>query len=338
MKTATLNAAIKPFVHALGYNTADTFEVFPEYSILNSDAVDLAILRDGDPIMFVEAKRASQNLNSKHWKQLFQYFNATNVRYGILTNGLEFQFYTDLVKPNLMDDEPFLVIELLNLDAAKVAVLEGFTKGSWDPVASMRRWLVRGALAQEMHSPSDALIRVIAARMHSGAISKEAIAEYRPLVRQAWRDLGNLEVASRPLENKNKTEGVAKVLAPSQESKIESENEPPPSRGFAPIYGYYDGKRFEAELRLDSVRSGIFIASKAVRFQGELMPASHATYRAIASIKPDYSDADWKREKINSWTFWHVVDPLDGSERILRLVAGWKHNRDDELYERILSS
>ena len=48
---ATINASVMPFVRALGYDTQDLSEVYPEYAILNMDAVDLAVLRDGVPVI-----------------------------------------------------------------------------------------------------------------------------------------------------------------------------------------------------------------------------------------------------------------------------------------------
>ncbi|MCE2472174.1 MAG: type I restriction enzyme HsdR N-terminal domain-containing protein, partial [Anaerolineae bacterium] len=94
--------SVLPFVDALGYDTKKPAEVRRQYPILNMDAVDFAILRDGEPIMFLEAKKADENLNAKHWKQLFQYFNADKARIGILTNGVDYRFYSDIVKPNIM--------------------------------------------------------------------------------------------------------------------------------------------------------------------------------------------------------------------------------------------
>ena len=83
--------------------------------------------------MFLEAKKAGANLNAQHWKQLFEYFNADKAHIGILTNGAEFRFYTDSVKQNIMDEEPFLTIDILKLDASQINVLEGISKSRFAP-------------------------------------------------------------------------------------------------------------------------------------------------------------------------------------------------------------
>ncbi len=336
-ETATVHVSVLPFIRALGYNTQDLSEVYPEYSILSMDAVDYAVLRDGEPIMFLEAKKAGEKLSNKHWKQLFEYFNADKARIGILTNGNEYRFYTDSVKQNIMDNEPSLTINLVNLDKVAVAQLDGFTKARFHPEHSLRKVKISNLLARELQRPSDEFVRYFAKQIHSGAIWKTVIEAYRPLVKQAWWDLVDREIASR-LQRHEGIEEVPAEIAHDPEIKKPDPSVPPGDSNYIPIYGYRDGHRFKAELSLHSVRKGIFLASKAVRYKGEIMRASDAVWNAIRSVDESFDSETWNTEKINSWRFWHVVDPLDGSEREMRLVAGWKHNRDEALYRRILSN
>ncbi|MCY4466073.1 MAG: type I restriction enzyme HsdR N-terminal domain-containing protein [Chloroflexi bacterium] len=336
---ATILVSVQPFIRALGYDTQNLAEVRPEYTAdaktTGGEKVDYAILREGEPVVFIEAKAASISLNESHWKQLHNYYNARDARCGILTNGLEFRFYTDLKKSNIMDKQPFLTIDMLDLDHRSVAALEYFTKSHFDTkriLAYAQRQEIHKLLRQEMENPSDSLVDHFARSLHHGRMSANDRQRYRGLLREAWRELIDMDIASR-LQRHDEVDEVATAPDDARE-----EPSPPVASGeYIPIYGYYEGHRFEAELRLESVRTGIYIKSKAVRYQGELMPASHATWLAICSVRGEYHSEDWKREKMNSWEFWHVVDPLDGSERILRLVAGWKTNRDDALYQRILS-
>ncbi len=314
----TEQVSIEPFIDALGYDTKNPAEVRKQYPILNWDAVDFAVLRDGAPIIVLEGKKASEKLSHKHWKQLFEYFNADKARIGILTNGIAYRFYTDMDKSNIMDKEPFLEIDLLDLDKQTVEILEGFTKAQFDPIKSIRFMKISARVERILSYPNDWLIENVIYNIHEGRKTKRVFEEYRPLVKQAIDDY----VARR------KTKPKPPLPPPP----------PPPPDGYIPIYGYRDGHRFEAELSLDSVRKGIFLASKAVRYKGELMRASDAVWRAIRSVDETFDSETWNKEKINSWEFWHVVDPLDGNQRILRLVAGWKDNRDEALYKRILSS
>ena len=340
-EAATKLVSINPFIRSLGYNITNLTEVQPEYSAdakaTGGDKVDYAIMRNGKPIILIEAKTANIDLNENHWKQLHHYFVALDAEFGILTNGIAYQFYTDQNKQHVMDKAPFLTLDMLKLDAQIVNVLEGFSKTRFDPQRTVRKLKIFSLVEKEYKQPSDEFVKYFAKQIHSGALYQKHIKEFAPIVRQAWWDLVDKEIASR-LQRHEAIEEDPAELPP--ETKIQKPTPPVASDDSKciPIYGYYDEHKFEAELRLDSVRKGIFISSKAVRYNGEFMTSGDATWHAIRSVNSSFDSEDWDKEKINSWEFWHVVDPLDGSERILRLVAGRKQNRDEALFQRILSS
>ena len=103
---ATKNAFILPFINALGYDIFNPLEVIPEFiadiGVKKGEKVDYAILRNGVPIILVECKHWKENLDI-HNTQLILYFNATKAKFAILTNGINYRFYTDLEDPNKMD-------------------------------------------------------------------------------------------------------------------------------------------------------------------------------------------------------------------------------------------
>src|SRR5690606_41968349 len=96
---ATKTALILSFVAILGYDVFDPFEVNPEFiadiGIKKGEKVDYAILKDGAPIILIECKHYTEDLNP-HNSQLFRYFHTTSAKFGLLTNGMEYRFYTDL--------------------------------------------------------------------------------------------------------------------------------------------------------------------------------------------------------------------------------------------------
>ena len=53
--------------------------------------------------ILIEAKASLGQLKIEHASQLFRYFSVTNARLAVLTNGVVWQFYTDLDAPNRMD-------------------------------------------------------------------------------------------------------------------------------------------------------------------------------------------------------------------------------------------
>src|ERR1700741_2550924 len=108
---ATKNAFIMPFLQALGYDVFNPMEVVPEFisdiGLKKGEKIDYAIMKDGSPCILVECKHVTQNLNI-HDGQLLRYFHVSKAKFGLLTNGVIYRFYTDLVEPNKMDEKPFL--------------------------------------------------------------------------------------------------------------------------------------------------------------------------------------------------------------------------------------
>lgn len=174
---ATKNSLVMPFISALGYDIHDPQEVIPEFNVdveVKQEAVDYAILKDGKSIILVECKRASDSLNNKkHLSQLIGYYNVTEARFGILTNGVEYRFYTDLSKTNLMDRSPFLTINMLALTDEHVSDICLFAKAAFDERAIWKLVYKREVeekalkaisknIAREFASPSRDLVRIFA--------------------------------------------------------------------------------------------------------------------------------------------------------------------------------
>lgn len=113
----TKQALILPLLDILGFNAydpskvrAEHFSDFPGAKI--SERVDYALFCNTVPVMFIEAKAHHQPLTN-HCPQLSRYFNATpEVSIAAITNGQEWRFFTDLVHKNVMDEKPFLTMDL----------------------------------------------------------------------------------------------------------------------------------------------------------------------------------------------------------------------------------
>ena len=127
---------VLPLLNALGYDIHDPTEVDPEFAadvgVKKGEKVDYAIYHDGIPIILLECKPAKSTLKSSDVSQLFRYFTATNARFGILTNGILYRFYSDLDAPNKMDTEPFLEFNLFDFAPRDTENLKWFAKGSFD--------------------------------------------------------------------------------------------------------------------------------------------------------------------------------------------------------------
>lgn len=123
---------ILPFFKVLGYNMLAPDEVIAEYSCdfgtKKGEKVDFAIMKEGDPIILIEAKHCDKVLDERFASQLSRYFNQTDVKLGILTNGIQYWFYSDFDKVNIMDSEPFYKFDILNFTEEDIAKLHNFTK------------------------------------------------------------------------------------------------------------------------------------------------------------------------------------------------------------------
>jgi hypothetical protein len=169
---ATKNAMIMPFIQALGYNVFDPLEVTPELvadvGTKKGEKVDYAILSDGNPIMLFECKKSGAELSINHAGQLFRYFHVTAARFGVLTNGLTYQFFTDLELPNKMDEKPFFEFNILDFKERDVDELKKFAKSLFDvdsilTTANDLKYTraIQNRLAEWMVTPSEEFVRLL---------------------------------------------------------------------------------------------------------------------------------------------------------------------------------
>ena len=187
---ATKTALVMPFInHVLGYNVFDPAEVVPEFiadvGTKKGEKVDYAIFRDGDPIMLFECKHYGVDLGKEPASQLYRYFSVAKARFGVLTDGVIYRFYSDIDEQNKTDARPFLEINMLDVDAIDVDELKRFTKTSFhlDQILSTAKDLkytreVLRLLTAEWTDPSEAFVRHFAAQVYEGVKTKTVIEQF----------------------------------------------------------------------------------------------------------------------------------------------------------------
>ncbi len=180
---ATKNAIIMPFINrVLGYDVFDPEEVIPEYvcdiGTKKGEKIDYAIVRDGQVQILVEAKSVGAPLTLSNAGQLIRYFHVSSARIGVLTNGQYWDFYTDLDKPNIMDERPFLHLDLFDIDPYILPELAKLYKKSFDLdsvlLAAEELKYVSGfkrQIATEFGSPSEEFVRLLATRCYDGTLT-----------------------------------------------------------------------------------------------------------------------------------------------------------------------
>lgn len=205
----TKQALIVPFFQMMGFDVFNPLEFRAEYSAdfgkKKGEKVDYALFKDNEPIMFIEAKSVNENLNN-HDAQLCRYFNSTtNMKLGILTNGVEYRFFTDLNANNVMDETPFLKIDILNLKDADVENLNNLRKENFDKdsLITYAEELVytstlNDSLRKLFSNPSDDFIRFIVKDFSETRITSNVIDRFRPLVKKAISN-AVLEIVSKGL-------------------------------------------------------------------------------------------------------------------------------------------
>ena len=192
---ATKMSLIVPFFAMLGYDVFNPEEFVPEYTadvgIKKGEKVDYAIVQDGQPVILIEAKWCGENLN-KHGSQLFRYFGTTKAKFGVLTNGLIYRFFTDLDNPNKMDDIPFLEIDILNPKEAKIAELKKFHKSNFnlDEIFSTASELkysneFKTIISSELQNPSDEFTKYFLNKTYSGRQTQSVIEKFKPILKKS---------------------------------------------------------------------------------------------------------------------------------------------------------
>lgn len=188
-----------PFISTiLGYDVFDPLEVVPEYTadvgVKKGEKVDYAIVRDGEVQILIECKASLGQLKIEHASQLFRYFSVTNARLAVLTNGVVWQFYTDLDAPNRMDAKPFLVLDLLDIDETLLPELQKLSKESFDLhsiISAAEELKYVGALKREIagqfRDPSDEWIKFFTSRVYEGAFTQRVREQFTSLVGKASR-------------------------------------------------------------------------------------------------------------------------------------------------------
>ena len=196
---ATKTSIVLPFFQLLGYDVFNPFEFVPEYTAdtgtKKGEKVDYAIIKNSDPIIIIEVKAINSDLSTKHINQLFRYFTVTKARFGILTNGLIYKFYSDLEEPNKMDLSPFFEINILDLKDASIAELKKFQKDCFDMkgilnTASELKYtsLLKSAIIEQFNDPSEQFVRALIKNIYSGVKTQAVIDRFKDLVVMAMND------------------------------------------------------------------------------------------------------------------------------------------------------
>lgn len=291
---ATKQALVLPMLDALGYDIWSPAEVCPEYDADfairkagQKEKVDIAVFLAGLPRIYIETKPIDDALDG-HEGQLSRYFNATrSVTLGVLTNGLEWRFFTDTGDPNVMDAQPF---HIARLDAADqgIDVIVRFCKQVFSPeairdyatellyTAQMAAFL-RQELDLKDREPSEYFLRWVlkAEQMYAGVVNANVLDRFRPIAKDALTRVIR-EIVRRSI-NAMEQEAAQPVTVPAaqlQQTEAPAPKISPPFKAAEPLSEQEAGEAdrpgietTERELRAFEIVKGQFERSALVATQ-----------------------------------------------------------------------
>ncbi len=204
---STKHAFVLPFINILGYDTFNPTEVVPEFTadlgLKKGEKVDYAIFQDDIPILIVECKNWKESLDN-HNSQLFRYFHTTKTRFALLTNGIQYRFYTDLEQVNKMDEKPFLDFDITKIKDNEILEISKFHKSNFDinkivNNASSLKYTkeIKKCIAEQLTTPTHDFVKLFANKVYSGRLTEKVMEEFTDLVHKAFNQTVSEKVNDR---------------------------------------------------------------------------------------------------------------------------------------------
>ncbi|WP_056949798.1 type I restriction endonuclease [Lacticaseibacillus nasuensis] len=232
---ATKSSLIQPFFQAFGYDVFNPLEFIPEYTadvgIKKGEKVDYAIVIAGKLQLLVECKAINEDLNN-HDSQLFRYFGTTDAKFGILSNGDEYRFFTDLDNQNKMDSEPFLTVHLSTLRDSQINELFRFTKDNFDEesISSSASQLkysnqFRDYLTHQIKSVNEDFVRFILSNVFHERATQANLELFTPIIQSGFNQAIQEEVSDKLSSALNTSVSTNSSTTPTSNETTQSEED-----------------------------------------------------------------------------------------------------------------
>ncbi len=231
---ATKQSLVGPLFTLLGYDLTDPRECIPEYRVdfgpnRSIKPIDWAFLQSSHPIFFVEAKEVGKKL-ANYDEQLADYFaKAPEARLGILTNGVQWRFFTDVVNPNIMDKEPFVKWDVLADEQPPFDFLTLLQKSQFNtPLIRTfaERKRAQNLLVSELNrllEPASEFVRLAIANIETRRLNDKVIEDWKPVLANAISEWARQRTLTAVLDNPTRAD--PKTSAESGVGKVETTQE-----------------------------------------------------------------------------------------------------------------
>jgi predicted type IV restriction endonuclease len=307
---STKQFLILPLLSGLGYEVYNPKEVTPEFTAdfhKNKEKVDYAIYINGTPKIFIEAKSITTKIN-KNAPQLSRYFSTfPSVRLGVLTNGLEYHFFTDLSNANIMDSKPFFIFNIETYNDEDFNNLIKFSKNLYDyeSIKILAESLIyhqsfKNVIKEIFESPNDDFIKFVIKERFNFKVTQQFINNARPLIQKCIQE-AIAEIISEKLDNYIPEQGILEAAA----NDVLTEE---------------DKKIYYTQQELDSL--GTFEEFEGVKV---VLPNTE-TYKKLLKLSPE----EYSVEKGNPLSDFFVSSVLLQGSTIVGYLIGQYYNQQND--------
>lgn len=232
---ATKNAFIMPMLQILGYDVFNPLEIVPEFTCdigaKKGEKIDYAVFRDGNPLILIECKHWKQNL-ALHDAQLLRYYTVSKAKFGILTNGIKYRMYTDLVAPNKMDEKPFFEFDVTEMKENQVEELKKFHKSYFDldnivNTASDLKYTneIMAIIKNEMANPSEWFVRGIAKIVYPSMVTAKVYEQFLALTKKSFSQVVSDLIQERLKTALSQEAEASQAVSAEQQQGAEKESD-----------------------------------------------------------------------------------------------------------------
>lgn len=200
---STKTAFILPLLQILGYDIFNPLELIPE---CNSDIgskkgekVDYCICLNQKPIIIIECKNWNEELNC-HVNQLIRYYHTSKAKFGLLTNGIKYYFFSDTDNLNIMDSNPFFTFDILSFSEEDLNILLEFSKTKFNEkniltIIEKLKYLskFKNVIVKELSFPSEEFNKLLIKQVFDGRLSQKQKEYFFEIINIALEELFNFK-------------------------------------------------------------------------------------------------------------------------------------------------
>ena len=229
---ASKTALILPFIKALGYDVFNPDEVMPEFiadiADRKGEKIDYAILSDKSPIMLFECKWSGTELTADNLAQLARYFMVVPARIAVLTNGVDYEFYSDIDESKQLDRKPFFKFNIHNVNDSVIRELKKFSKGAFSidtiiPAAEELKYTnaMKKYLFDMVNEPDDDFVRLLARKVYDGRLTAALNEKFTAITKKAFTQFISERVSDRltsALKDEKESTANQQTVTPAEEA------------------------------------------------------------------------------------------------------------------------